>query len=241
MPRRHMTPCACHCAACRAAGHGNVCVVLRMGLLRLFHGKADIVDLVLRHYYRGASGWDTARLDAAICSIQYGPGGDVIAAGDGDGRIHFVCAQTGEKILSTLTGHSDWVWSVSWAPDGKRIASGSSDKTVRLWEAATGKELSQLDVDAGKYGVISVSFSPSGDMVAAGCYNGKIYFVDPTAGEIKSSLTGHSDCVNTVSWSPDGTRLASGSDDKTVKVWDPATGEQLCQLSGHLTTNVLAS
>jgi hypothetical protein len=44
---RHMTPCACHCAACRAAGglHGNTCVFLRMGLLRLFHGKTDIVDL----------------------------------------------------------------------------------------------------------------------------------------------------------------------------------------------------
>ncbi len=41
---RHMTPCACHCVACRAAGHGNKCVVLRMGLLRLFHGEADPVN-----------------------------------------------------------------------------------------------------------------------------------------------------------------------------------------------------
>ena len=62
---RHMTPCVCHCAACRAAGHGNKCVVLRMGLLRLFDGKSDIVDLVLRHYH-GASGCDTARFDAEI-------------------------------------------------------------------------------------------------------------------------------------------------------------------------------
>ena len=70
---RHMTPCACHCAACRAAGHGNQCVVLRIGLLRLFHGEADPVDLVLQHYYHGASGWDTARFDAAILSVHYGP------------------------------------------------------------------------------------------------------------------------------------------------------------------------
>jgi hypothetical protein len=35
---------------------GNTFVVLRMGLLRLFHGKADIVDLVLQHYF-GAIGW----------------------------------------------------------------------------------------------------------------------------------------------------------------------------------------
>ena len=96
---RHMTPCACHCAACRAAGHGNKCVVLRMGLLRLFHDEADPVDLVLQHYYHGASGWDTARFDSGIRSVQYGPAGDVIAAGDSDGRIHLICTQTGAKIL----------------------------------------------------------------------------------------------------------------------------------------------
>ena len=91
----HMTPCACHCAAC----HGNTCVVLRMGLLRLFHGEADPVDLVLQHYYHGASGWDTACFDEAIWSVQYGPAGDVIAVGGEDGRIHLICAQTGAKCL----------------------------------------------------------------------------------------------------------------------------------------------
>jgi WD40 repeat protein len=49
----------------------------------------------------GACGWGTARFDEAITCVQYGPGlGDVIAAGASDGRIHFICAQTGEKILS---------------------------------------------------------------------------------------------------------------------------------------------
>ena len=94
----HMTPCACHCAAC----HGNTCVVLRMGLLRLFQDKADIVDLVFRLYH-GASGWGTARLDEEISCVQYGPSGDVIAAGAGVG-IHLLCAQTGAKILY-LKGH----------------------------------------------------------------------------------------------------------------------------------------
>ena len=64
----------------------------------MFDGKADVVDLVLRHYY-GAGGWGTVRLDAKITCVQYGPAGDVIAAGSIDGRIHFICAQTGEKFL----------------------------------------------------------------------------------------------------------------------------------------------
>ena len=96
---RHMMPCACHCAACRAAGHGDgACVVLCAGLHALFDGKADVVDLCLQHYY-GACGWDTARFDAKICCVQYGPASDIFAAGSSDRNIYFICASTGEKIL----------------------------------------------------------------------------------------------------------------------------------------------
>ena len=31
--------------------------------------------------------------------------------------------------------------SVAYSPDGKHIVSGSEDKTVKVWDAATGKEV----------------------------------------------------------------------------------------------------
>ena len=34
------------------------------------------------------------------------------------------------------------VTSVTYSPDGKHIASGSYDKTVKVWDAATGEEVS---------------------------------------------------------------------------------------------------
>ena len=33
---------------------------------QLFPENADIVDLVLRHYYQGASGWNTSRFEVAV-------------------------------------------------------------------------------------------------------------------------------------------------------------------------------
>jgi WD40 repeat protein len=41
-----------------------------------------------------------------------------------------------------LRGHSDAVNSAVYSPDGKHIVSGSGDKTVRIWDAQTGKMVS---------------------------------------------------------------------------------------------------
>ena len=38
--------------------------------------------------------------------------------------------------ISTLEGHADWVYSVSFSPDGATLASGSWDGTILLWDVA---------------------------------------------------------------------------------------------------------
>ena len=92
-----------------------------------------------------------------------------------------------------------------------------------VYDAKTFDVKSSLNVDSSVY---SVAFSPDGTTLAAGCYQ-KIYFLDPTAGEIKSSLRGHTDRVSSVCFSSDGKKLTSGSEDSTVRNWDPATRASL--------------
>ncbi len=98
--------------------------------------------------------------------------------------------------MSTLSGNSNVVTSVAWNNDGSKLASGSWDKTVKVWSvgsAGTFECESTLTVDSGFGGVQSVSFSPMGDMIAAGCGNGKIHLLDAVTGAVKRSLSGHSD------------------------------------------------
>ena len=65
---------------------------------------------------------------------------------------------------------------------------------MQLWDVATGTLIgAPMKVDSGYEGVRSVSFSPMGDMIAAGCANGKIYFFDAERGEAKRALRAHTD------------------------------------------------
>ncbi len=64
---------------------------------------------------------------------------------------------------------------------------------MKIWNVKTGKCDSTLTVDSGYVGVESVSFSPMGDMIAAGCANGEIHILDTLTNAVKRSLSGHSD------------------------------------------------
>ena len=72
----------------------------------------------------------------------------------------------GVKLLRTLEGHQGAVLSVAFDPQGGTLASGSDDKTVKLWEARSGKLLRTLE--GHQDSVMSVAFDPQGGTLASG-------------------------------------------------------------------------
>ena len=63
--------------------------------------------------------------------------------------------------------------------------------------------------------------------------DGTVRLWDVTTGQVKTTLTGHTDDVFSVVYSPDGQTLASGSSDNTVRLWDVTTGQVKTTLTGH--------
>ncbi|MDC0347272.1 WD40 repeat domain-containing protein [Planctomycetota bacterium] len=118
---------------------------------------------------------------------------------------------------NTLSGHAGSVYSVSWSPDGRFLASGSGDRTIKIWNAATGREEKTLRGHTNS--VRSVSWSPDGRTLASGSSDNTIKIWNAATGREEKTLSGHTNSVYSVSWSPDGRFLASGSLDNTIKIW----------------------
>ena len=68
---------------------------------------------------------------------------------------------------------------VAFSADGRRIVSGSSDKTVKVWNATTGKEL--VTLKGHNSSVWGVAFSPDGERIVSGSYDhtSKVWDIAP--------------------------------------------------------------
>jgi RNA polymerase sigma factor (sigma-70 family) len=131
-------------------------------------------------------------------------------------------------------GHQSAVYAVAVSPDGKAIATGSQDRTVRFWDAASGKELRRLEgnvPDGHIDWVCDLCYSRDGKLLASADHNGRLFVRAAATGKILHKLRGR--CA---AFSPDGKLLATASPDHqtpVIQLWDLATGQELRRLHGH--------
>jgi len=146
-------------------------------------------------------------------------------------------AATG-KELAVLKGHAGSVSCACFSPDGKRILTGdwgvnneakSIPGEAKVWDAATGEELSVLKGGA----VRSAFFSPDGTRVLTS-NDGQARVWDPQTGRevvIKGPLSESPRMC--FGFSPDGKRILTASEDKAARVRDAETGQEKAVLKGH--------
>ena len=109
-----------------------------------------------------------------VSSVAFSPNGATLAAGSAHGAwwwglpspCNCPIAPAGTSPPARLSGPAGPGNSVAFSPDSSKIlAAGSADGTVRLWDMATGRQITALAGPAGP--VDSVAFSPDGTTLAA--------------------------------------------------------------------------
>jgi sterol desaturase/sphingolipid hydroxylase (fatty acid hydroxylase superfamily) len=124
------------------------------------------------------------------------------------------------------------VLGVAVSADGHCLVTGSADGTVKVWDAATGRE--RLTLTGHARPVHSVAVSADGHRIVTGSADLTAKVWDAQTGQEQRTLVGHTRTVLSVAVSADGRCIVTGSADMTAKVWDAQTGQELRTLAGHL-------
>ncbi len=125
--------------------------------------------------------------------------------------------------LKTLRGHQGDVYCVQFAPDGETLFSCGKDRTIRAWEAASGKLLRTF---RGHQGEVNTVAAVSAALVASASDDGTVRLWDADSGNEVRRLEGHDAIVFGMDVTSDGRWLVSGDQAGTIRLWDLKTGEQ---------------
>lgn len=183
--------------------------------------------------------------EIAVTSLAFSPDSRRLVVGGGLGvgeqNVPVLDVATGETILS-LPDQRKIVLSVAFSPDGERIATLGGDQPmfeirhVKLWDARSGIELLQLDVNAG---LNRIFWEPnSDDILAIGRSLAKSAVVRWSAAqqEVLPKLiirSGTASAASRVVFTPDGRQLVSGGQFQKVRLWDADSGDEVKTLSEH--------
>ena len=147
-----------------------------------------------------------------------------------DGKALIWWARAGVQVMPISSGqlgpklsHEDFVGGLELSSDGQTLAAATAGMLdgdfmpfIKLWNANSGQALGELKT--GQQVPYSISFSPDGNLLAAGT-DAYILIWSVPGREQVAALTNPQGRINAVAFSPDGSTLASSSEDGNVVLW----------------------
>ena len=178
---------------------------------------------------------------AAVYAVRWSPNGMRLASSGTSATVQVWDPGNGQKVAA-YEGHSlalPSIFHIEWSPDGRRIASTNMaapylDEAVHIWDAATGRRLSKIDLRRSVLKSSSagdVSWSPDGQLLAVS-WEKKVRIYNTITGKHILTYEDHPDWISEVTWSPDGRYIASSSA-RRITIWEPMTCKTLYTYIAH--------
>jgi WD40 repeat protein len=171
-----------------------------------------------------ATGEDSQRLKSTGYQAHYSKDGKMLASNDG-GVIILWNAQTGEQIRSLpAADRTSRFVRFALAPDGRTVAALCRNRraSIRLYDAATGKE--RRDLQVADSAVRDMTISPDSNVLVVASQQ-MLYAWDVSSGKLLWEHHEYSNQLFCVAFSPDSKTLAAGLGGE-VRRYDAATGQE---------------
>jgi WD40 repeat protein len=121
-------------------------------------------------------------------------------------------------------GVNEPIQSLAISPNGKSIIAGGLDGRISQWQLETKQYKSSFFArvnapDSHDGVILQLAFAANERFIVSASNDKTLRIWGYHTGELKRTLIGHEEAVNTCAISPDSQIIASGSDDKTIKLW----------------------
>jgi WD40 repeat protein len=168
-------------------------------------------------------------------SFAFAPDGRAWAYIGQDNRLHLMTTDGGKEVAQLpMEASNAFVFSA----DGSTLATTAYGHPIRLWDAASGRELRRLEGQVGK-GYPTLLFAPDGKTLACVIQlhwanpGGPVRLWDIPSGKEIRPAPAHQDAVVCTAASPDSKLVVSGGQDGSLFLWEARTGKSLHRLADH--------
>jgi RNA polymerase sigma factor (sigma-70 family) len=211
-------------------------------LISTYDGRRDRCQTLLRDVPSGRRTGEVPVAGSIVEAVAFAPDGKTFATAVGETvRLWDTATITEARRINDKVELNPNVWKrLAFSADGKVLAAAGREGTLRLWEAATGREIRSAERAVGPDAALA--FSPDGKTLAIADKNDKeVRLWDSSSGKDVRRLRGERG-TTALAFSPDGKTLACGEEREEGKTlvrsvvhsWDVATGREVGHCAGHL-------
>ncbi|CAN5275606.1 hypothetical protein BH11PLA2_BH11PLA2_31320 [soil metagenome] len=182
-----------------------------------FLATGDVTgNIIVRQLPEGGGSFTLHGLTKAVTALVFSPDRRFLAGGGFDDKVIIWDLQT-RTVVVTLPARTA-ISGLVYSPDGQHLAVADYYTDLRIFDAASFKEIRQLRGHTA--GLTCVTYSPDGRRIATGSEDSTVRLWETISGQELLTLKGHTAVVKSVTFSPDGHRLFSGGWDKSLRIWD---------------------